>query len=1135
MTHDGSDLQFEVLGTLRVRGPDGLVTVGGPRVRGLLGILIANVATVVRTDQILDQLWDDHPPSSAAGTLHANVSRLRKALAHAGDPAVVVTHPAGYELAVDPLRVDAVRLTRVVRSLARSPVGPEEAVRQLDDILTSWRGVPYSDLLPAAWAVAESERLELAHLDALAARVEARLALGQHAAVVGELEALVVAHPFREDLWAQLMIALYRSGRQGEALRTFTRLRTILADELGIDPSQELVRLERDVLNQSASLDLAQPPLVTTTTDSDLVGRDAPIAALRRAWYDTVAGRGGTVVVMGEPGIGKTSLVNWLASEVQGGTVIRGRWYDGDAGGPYGAIAEACASTPADLAAAARQRVGPAAALLGVLVPEWAARTDEVTQLQPDMQRHRFIDAVTRYIAALTATAPVLMVLDDLHWVDHSSLVLLGHLSRLAGRDRLLLVLACRSTEIDDQHPVSGFLRAARREPGFAEIGLSGLGVPEVAALAGRLTDRRLPSTLARELTEQTAGNPLFISEIAQYMHDRPIEEWAGALSGSGPVPQGIRSVMAERVSRMTPEAALLLSVGAVRDRPFTLEGARMVAGMGPDEAVAAVEAAIGGGLLVPADQPDSYWFFHVVGRQCILASQSPSRQIRMHRRWAEVLAAGSGPPSQVARHYRSSAALPGAEAGVRYAIAAADQAERSGAFEEAVDALETALELAPEDDPIQLDCRRRLGLTLPWCPRHQEAPAVALQAAAGIAEQDGAEAAADYLAAVTEAIYLCNNDTEAWELAQRGLAYRPDRQSPSWARLVFADIDRRDAVDAQSAGIPRDHADRAEAARVMLRALESEANPTLTPYAQDLAYAFDSRQEILDSRVTNANLRVFWAGDLRQGAESLAEMARDAEHRGQLAWAGLCHNNEGRCRSALGQFEAARAAAAQAVELWERSGYPLSLGMNLLAGQDEYCLARGEGFMDNIDSEFLEDPKRRWAVASYLAAAARVFALLGDPDGAMTFFESAVPSLTVASGAAILYVKIACDLASVLWTLDRRDHLEVIQSALRVKVLGPDFRYPAVDARLCMGRLAALDRRPDEARRWFASSRQVLDEQGARPLRAVVDLDEATMLIRLGLVNGGGELAKLLDLAVEKFAALDMPGWLRRAEQLAR
>ncbi len=263
-------MQFRILGPLDVAENGHRIDLGGPRQRALLALLLLNANEVVSRDRLIDELWGEEPPASAVKTLQANVSRLRGSLngrEGASGPGAgrLETHGQGYLLRVEPGELDADRfrtlLEEAKRDLARGEPGP--ASETLREGLGLWRGPPLADLSRDSFARAEIGRLDELHLAGLEERIDADLALGRHATLVGELESLVAQHPLRERLRAQLMLALYRSDRQAEALRVYQDGRRTLAEELGLEPSESLRRLERRILEQDPAL--GPPPAASPT------------------------------------------------------------------------------------------------------------------------------------------------------------------------------------------------------------------------------------------------------------------------------------------------------------------------------------------------------------------------------------------------------------------------------------------------------------------------------------------------------------------------------------------------------------------------------------------------------------------------------------------------------------------------------------------------------------------------------------------------------------------------------------------------------------------------------------------------------------------------------------------------------
>jgi DNA-binding SARP family transcriptional activator len=241
-------LDFRILGPLEVVGESGAISLGGQKQRALLGLLLVRAGEVVATDRLVDQLWGEHPPKTATTSLQNLVSQLRKLLG----PAVLVTRAPGYVLSIDPDTLDLGRFERLVAA-SRNAEAAERAAT-LRQALALWRGAPLADLAFETFAQNEIRRLEELRLDAIEERIDADLELGEGSSLVPELEALVEQFPLRERLRRQLMLALYRSGRQAESLDVYHAAREALSDQLGIDPGPELQQLYASILRQESVL-----------------------------------------------------------------------------------------------------------------------------------------------------------------------------------------------------------------------------------------------------------------------------------------------------------------------------------------------------------------------------------------------------------------------------------------------------------------------------------------------------------------------------------------------------------------------------------------------------------------------------------------------------------------------------------------------------------------------------------------------------------------------------------------------------------------------------------------------------------------------------------------------------------------
>jgi len=311
---------FRVLGPLEALHEGRTLPLGGAKQRALLAILLLNANRPVSTDTIVDLLWGEHPPPSSAKVVQVYVSRLRKALGYADDAGVthrgITTTASGYSVEAKSEELDVLLFeTLVARGRRAQDSGdPERAAELLGEALALWRGPALADFEFEHFASTEIGRLEDMRLSTLEARIEADLALGRHAEVTGELEALLGSHPARESLAGLLMLALYRSGRQADALACFHRVRTYLDDELGLEPSLELREMHQRVLNQDRSLRWVprqRSPHNLPSPSTSFVGRSDELKELA-----PLLDRGRLVTLTGPGGAGKSRLAVELASSL---------------------------------------------------------------------------------------------------------------------------------------------------------------------------------------------------------------------------------------------------------------------------------------------------------------------------------------------------------------------------------------------------------------------------------------------------------------------------------------------------------------------------------------------------------------------------------------------------------------------------------------------------------------------------------------------------------------------------------------------------------------------------------------------------------------------------------------------------
>ncbi|MEV4455153.1 BTAD domain-containing putative transcriptional regulator [Microbispora sp. NPDC049633] len=820
----GPALDFRLLGTLEVADGTGTILDLGPRKqRAVLTLLLLNAPHVVPLDQLIDRLWRDEPPSSATGTLQAYISHLRRTLEPRRSPRsparVLRTREPGYLLDIEPDQVDAERFGRAAEA-ARAALAagrPEETERILGPALALWRGEPLADLADEPFARSTVARLSEIRLSALTVRAEAWLALGRAAEVTVEVERLLEQDPYREGLWALLMRALYRERRQAEALAAYQRCRALLGDELGLDPSPELRRLEQAILLQDESPAGVWAPVVALPPEQDpeagagagagaeagaaptaptedgraygnaggesagdvagggplgrgLVGREPHLRRIAERLDDLRRGVGGVFLVSGESGIGKTRLAEAAASMAaeRGAAVAWSRCVEGsgapafwpwiqalnaldahdaprpavapDAGGaPDTGSATGTGSAAGTGTAPGTARVprtdgargtGDAAGTGQAMAAVKGGETggdlarlahrlldgDRTDTADPDTARFLLHDSVARALTRRASAAPVLVVVEDLHWADAASLKLLTFLGADLHRVPLLVLATVRPEPAVDRQALTEALGELTRQRGTERMTVAPLTPEQIADYLREAGRTGLGAELASALHDRTGGNPFFLGELLRLLTSTHPGDRVGVTDVLAlAVPDGVRDVINQRVSRLPEDSQTLLRAAAVIGRDVDADVLETATGVGGARVMMLLEPAVATGLLLEVDGGWDYRFSHALVREALYSGLSRRQRAQLHGRVGEAIEtlrwgeAGSRLPA-LAHHFGLAARVGYADKAVSYAVEAAGQATARLAYDEAVLHWEQALE-ACAAGPAAARCALLIGL----------------------------------------------------------------------------------------------------------------------------------------------------------------------------------------------------------------------------------------------------------------------------------------------------------------------------------------------------------------------------------------------------------------------------------------
>jgi hypothetical protein len=440
---------------------------------------------------------------------------------------------------------------------------------------------------------------------------------------------------------------------------------------------------------------LPLPPVLARLERGPFVGRAAPLQRVRALWEEAAHNQGGVVALAGEPGIGKTRLAARVAARAyaEGDVVLYGR-ADEESVSPYQPFVEALRHYAAHRPRLADETRLPAAAAeeLASLVPELgprAAPSPVRAREQRERSRHELFDAVVRLLLHAAESQRLLLILEDLHWADVPTLLLLRQLLRRGAGSRLLVIATYRDLEADAAGPLARLLTDLRREAGMETIRLDGLRASETAELVvAQLGRGSVDSAFAQRLFDQTGGNPFFIEEL---LHTPAV-----APAASLAVPEGVKDVIGRRLDRLPPATLETLTLAAVLGSDFRLATLQaVVADQRQDDLIASLEAAVAARLILEdPEEVDRFSFTHALVRQTLYERPIASRRLRLHRQVAVALDAAPLPvhPAELAYHYFQAREVGGAAKAIVYSLEAAEARKAAHAYEDAVAHYERAL-----------------------------------------------------------------------------------------------------------------------------------------------------------------------------------------------------------------------------------------------------------------------------------------------------------------------------------------------------------------------------------------------------------------------------------------------------------
>ncbi len=1122
------------------------------RARALLAWLALHPGPRSRAE-VAARFWPDVLDSSARASLRTALSGVRRSLGPAASALVAGRDTVG----LDPERlwVDAAEFEALV------------AADRLEDALALSRG----DLLGGIdddWALQarDEHRDRLAWvLSNLADRAEDG---GDGEAAVRLSRRRLALDPLSEEATRDLMRRLAAAGDRAAAHTTYTRLRDRLRAELSMAPSAETRRLAEELrgagdagAQPAEPAAFALPARLAVAAAEPFVGRGDEESRLGRAWERAAAGRRTLVLVAGEPGIGKTRLAARVAAGAQAGgaAVLYGRC-DEDGVASYQPFVEAltgfvAAAPQGELEAHVIEHGGE----LVRLVPELGRRVpaaEAPAAGDAEGRRARLFEAVAGLLEGAARRRPVLLVLDDLHWADGPTLLLLRHVSRVAGSAPLLVLGTYRETELGRTHPLTGALADLRREGEVPRVALAGLGHDDVERLIAAWTDAEPTGELVRAVEQETDGNPFFVVEVLRHLDEtgalvRPHDGrgHAALAHGRSGVPEGVKEVIGRRLSRLAPATDETLGLASVIGREFDLVTLQAAADTGRDEVAAALDEALAAGLLVdvPA-RPGAFAFTHALVRETLYDELTTVRRVVLHDRVGTALEARYGEDrehaAELAHHFLEAAPAGDAGRAVAQCRRAAEAALTVLAYEDAVGHYERALAALELLDATGArrgelllalgDARSRAGATAAAeeafvgassFAREREDAGLLARAALGRGGLGVALVGADpeIVAALEEALDALGGDDPALRSQLLGrlateLYYADDptrRGALSGEALALARASGDDAVLARALNARRaalwdgDHLDeRLAMATEMIEAAERAGDP-------------ESVLQARNWRVTDLCELADWPG-MRAEIAAYAVLA-GAQRLDVYAW----YVPAWEAMQALleGRWDDARALIDRAAETGTRAG---DRNAPLFARVQGLALAHQRGDWDGLDTEAVERFIAGHAAAlAWHTGLAWGYAELGDEAGARHHLDVLVPDGFAPVPRDANRVPMLCELAEAVAILGDTGH-----AARLYELLEPYAGRNAVNGRAIMcygatdhylGRLAQVLDRPGDAIAHYATA-EALDERiEAHSRRPDTQQRHAEALVARGGPGDRKRALALLDAAELGAAATDL------------
>ncbi len=1119
---------------------------GGQKQRTVLALLLLDANRVVSISRLIDAIWGEQPTASAQKAVQVYVSQLRKLLGRER----LQTKAPGYLLQVEPDELDLASFERL----------QEEG--RLDDALSLWRGRPLAEFADRPFALAEIARLQELRLVCVEERIDQDLARGRHTAVVGELEAAIKEQPLRERLRGQLVLALYRSGRQADALAAYQDARRVLVEELGIEPGRALRELQQAILRQDGSLDRAPDSAPEGDAGGGVfVGRERELAELLRGLEDALGGSGRLFLLAGEPGIGKSRLAEELVvrAKARGARVLVGRCWEAGGAPAYWPWVQSLRSYVREAdREELRAQLGSGATELAQILPELREllpRLPEPSSLESESARFRLFDATAEFLRKASAGRPIVLVLDDLHAADAPSLLLLQFVARGLASTHMLVVGAFRDLDPAPSGPLTALLAELAREPVTRRLSLGGLSDRDVARYLELSSSPIASAELVATLHEETDGNPLFVTETVRLL----IEE--GAHSEPDAVvriafPQSVRDVIARRLAHLSDECNRVLVLAAVLGREFALTALARLSGSSEDQLLETLDEAMT--VRVISDSPDSpgrLRFAHVLIRDTLYGELTTARRVRLHRQAVSALEElyGPSPGSHLAELAHHAVAGRDFDKGLRYAQDAGDRAivllayeEASRLYSSALDALDST---AARDETLRCELLASLGdaeARAGNVPAAKEAFLEAFDIAHRLGRpHDLARAAVGYGGRIV--LSRAGDDPRLVPMLGEAVAALADGDEALRARLLSRLAgalrdeparERRDRLSREAVELARSGGDAATLAYALdgrisaIVAADTVAEcVALSGELCEVAALIGDRERLVAGHChrLNAQLQI---GNLGKAQDDLETANRIADELAQPAQLWQARAARAMLALAAGRLAEGEELAREAFVLGERAQSDLAIPAYRL---QRYAICAFRGTLEEIEPEIRALVAEFPARLAFRCVLSHLLAAIGQRSEARELLEDLGRDdySNLPFDQEWLYgMSLLAETAVLLDDTDSAGAMHRLLSpwaALNVSDEPEGFRG---SVSRYLGLLAATMKLPDEAAGHFETALEMNERMGALPWLAHAQVDYAELLVTSG--GPGRRVDELLARALATYRELGMASYATATVALA-